>query len=146
MTDEELKIFNYIVDEEDKYLEHVRKHINKIVCDKYGEIGKKVCEEYYDRIDGVIDDIPIEDSDCQECEQKRKDVSDNLKLIDLITKVTQSYSYNFVKKTITENDLLNIDNVLNDLISKLNNTTLYKYNRNDLVVSILIQFLKKKGN
>lgn len=143
MNDQETAIFDWLIEQEDKYLENVREHMMFICEQKYGDIGKAVCKKYYDIIDGVSDD-QLEEVTCESCKEKREEVSNNLKLIDDISKCTQSYAYDIVKETITADDLKEINKEINLIINKINNGLL-QYNNDELRISILIKLFKEKG-
>lgn len=149
MTDEEYKIFDFVIECEDKYFLNVREHVLNDTVNKFGELGRKVVTEYYNRVDGVEEDSSdkiTKETECKECEEKRKELSLNLSMIDSITKCTQSYAYDFVKNTITQDDIDCINFVIDGIITKFNKKTLYEYNKNDIVKSIIIQLLQKKEN
>jgi len=78
MTDKE-QIFDYVVELEDKLLENVRVEVKKSCLEKFGDLGVKVAEKYYNQIDGVE---PIGDDDfqenCDDCAEKAKRLLANL--------------------------------------------------------------------
>jgi hypothetical protein len=102
VTEQESVIFDWVIQTEDKYLSNIRDSVINDSFDKYGEIGKKIAKKYFDEIDGISDSesTTSESNGCEECEEKRKEVSENLKLIDDISNLTQSYSYDFIKKNL----------------------------------------------
>lgn len=146
MTDEEYDVFDYVIETEDKYLLDVRKNVIGDSIKKFGDVGGKVAKLYYNRIDGLSDDFDSDDVKCEDCEKKRKELSSNLSMIDSITKCTQSYAYDFVKKSMSQDDIDSINSVIDDIITKFNKDTLYEYNRKDIIKSVLIQLLQKKEN
>jgi hypothetical protein len=147
VTEEESIIFDWVIQKEDEYLLNIRDNIINDSFNKYGELGKKVAKKYFDDIDGVLaeEQTTTESTGCEECEEKRKEVSGNLKLIDDISEITQTYSYDFIKKNLTIEQIDFINESIIHIVKHLLESTLYKYDMDELKKSILIQLFKKQG-